>query len=157
MLPWRRGELAIRIVRSLVAPRYSGTLPLGEAMIDTRAGTGVLATIYIDRIEWLAHQAGVDARALLGRAIAHELGHLLMATTTHGPVGSDARTLVTGGSAPRSTTRLELRADRPRRDATARGSARTRRASHLGHALTQRSLVLSPWCLVRSWSMSVGP
>jgi hypothetical protein len=85
--PMAPGELAIRIVRSPVPPRYTGTLPLGDAMIDTRAGTGVLATIYVDRIEWLAREAGADRRALLGRAIAHELGHLLLATTTHGPVG----------------------------------------------------------------------
>jgi len=80
-------ELAIRIVRSPVPPRCNGTLPLGDAMIDTRTGAGVLATIYVDRIEWLAQQAGADSRALLGRAIAHELGHLLLASTTHGPVG----------------------------------------------------------------------
>ena len=85
--PMAPSELAIRIVRSPVPPHYSGTLPLGDAMIDTRTGTGVLATIYIDRIEWLAHRAAADSRALLGRAIAHELGHLLLATTTHGPVG----------------------------------------------------------------------
>jgi hypothetical protein len=84
--PMAPGELAIRIVRAPVPPHYGGTLPLGDALIDTRAG-GVLATVYIDRIEWLAHQAGADGRALFGRAIAHELGHLLLATTTHGPVG----------------------------------------------------------------------
>ena len=56
-------------------------------MLDTASGHGVLATIYIDRVEWLAHEAGADSRALLGRAIAHELGHLLLATTTHGPAG----------------------------------------------------------------------
>jgi hypothetical protein len=85
--PLTRGELAIRIVRLPVPPSYSGSLPLGDAMVDTHARTGVLATIYIDRIEWLAHEAGADSRGLLGNAIAHELGHLLMATTTHGPVG----------------------------------------------------------------------
>jgi hypothetical protein len=62
-------------------------LPLGDAMLDTRTGTGVLATIYIDRVEWLAREAGGDSRALLGRAIAHKLGHLLLASTSHGPVG----------------------------------------------------------------------
>lgn len=81
------GELAIRIVRSQGPQRDSGKLPLGDAMIDTRTGIGVLATIYIDRIERLARQAGTDSRALLGRAIAHELGHLLLATTAHGPAG----------------------------------------------------------------------
>ena len=85
--PMASGELAIRIVRSAGPPRYHGAMPLGDAMLDTRSGHGVLATIYIDRVEWLAHEAGADSRALLGRAIAHELGHLLLATTTHGPVG----------------------------------------------------------------------
>jgi len=81
------GELAIRIVRSLAPLPVRGALPLGDAMLDRHTGTGVLATIYVDRVEWLARQAGADSRALLGRAIAHELGHLLLATTSHGPVG----------------------------------------------------------------------
>jgi hypothetical protein len=85
--PMAPGELAIRIVRSAGPPRYNRAMPLGDAMLDTRSGHGVLATIYIDRVEWLAHEAGADSRALLGRAIAHELGHLLLATTTHGPAG----------------------------------------------------------------------
>jgi len=85
--PIAPGELAIRIVRSPVPTHYRGTLPLGDAMLDTRSGAGVLATIYIDRVEWLARVAGADSRALLGRAIAHELGHLLLATTSHGPAG----------------------------------------------------------------------
>ena len=62
-------------------------LPLGDATINSQTGAGVLATIYIDRVNWMAEQAGVDARALLGRAIAHELGHLLMATGVHGSHG----------------------------------------------------------------------
>jgi hypothetical protein len=85
--PLNASELAIRIVRLPVPQSYTGSLSLGDAMIDTHARTGVLATIYFDRVEWLARQAGADRRALLGRAIAHELGHLLMATTTHGPAG----------------------------------------------------------------------
>jgi hypothetical protein len=86
--PLAIGELAVRIVRSDIADHQSREfLPLGDALIDTRTGAGVLATIYIDRVEWLAAQTGFDPRALLGRAIAHELGHLLMATSMHGPTG----------------------------------------------------------------------
>jgi hypothetical protein len=61
--------------------------PLGEALIDTRARAGVLATVYVDRVNWLAARTGVDRDELLGRAIAHELGHLLMGTSTHGTTG----------------------------------------------------------------------
>jgi hypothetical protein len=86
-VPMAPGELAIRIVRLPGPRRYQGPLPLGDAMLDGRSGGGVLATIYIDRVEWLANETGTDSRALLGRAIAHELGHLLLASTTHGPVG----------------------------------------------------------------------
>lgn len=61
---------------------YSGVL--GQALIDARAGAGVLATVFIDRVRHLAGGLGIDYRVLLGRAIAHELGHLLLGTSTHG-------------------------------------------------------------------------
>jgi hypothetical protein len=87
-MPLAPGELVVRIVRSAVV--RDGTrreLPLGDATMNSQTGKGVLATIYIDRVNWMAEQAGVDAGALLGRAIAHELGHLLMATGAHGSKG----------------------------------------------------------------------
>lgn len=86
--PLAPGELAVRIVRSGVAQDGARReLPLGDATMNSQTGTGVLATIYIDRVNWMAEQAGVDAGALLGRAIAHELGHLLMATGAHSSNG----------------------------------------------------------------------
>jgi hypothetical protein len=82
--PLAPGELAVRIIRSgVVADNKQRQLPLGDAMINSHTGNGVLATVYIDRVNWMAEQAGIDASALLGRAIAHELGHLLMATGAH--------------------------------------------------------------------------
>ena len=85
--PLAPGELAIRIVRSPLPERPTGMVSLGDATMDQPSGVGVLATIYFDRVMRLAQEAGTDSRVLLGRAIAHELGHLLLATTTHGPVG----------------------------------------------------------------------
>ena len=85
--PMAPGELAIRIVRSALPQRYQGTVPLGDALVDRNTGVGVLATIYFDRVLWLAARADADSRVLLGSAIAHELGHLLLATTSHGPAG----------------------------------------------------------------------
>jgi hypothetical protein len=85
--PLAPGELAVRIVRWGAVDERSRELPLGDALIDTRTGGGVLATIYLDRVDWMAAQTGVDSRALLGRAIAHELGHLLMATSAHAAHG----------------------------------------------------------------------
>ena len=90
-----RGELLIRLVRSpgqivtpkdpIVARTLSGprTLVLGEAFIDTRERTGVLATVFVDHVELIAALSESDAALLLGRAIAHELGHLLLGTNAH--------------------------------------------------------------------------
>jgi hypothetical protein len=82
-----RAELAIRIVRLPSARAREGALQLGDAVIDGQSGRGVLATIYLDRVALLAQRTGSPLHTLLGRAIAHELGHLLMASNTHGPIG----------------------------------------------------------------------
>ena len=86
--PLAAGELALRIVSSgdVVDDRRTAW-PLGDALIDTRASAGVLATVYADRVDWMAGRTGVDRHELLGRAIAHEIGHLLMASNAHGVKG----------------------------------------------------------------------
>ena len=79
------GELIIRLLRS------SGSTPLqfalGEAVIDVSTGAGVFATVYVDRVEKMAALSKSDVALLLGRAVAHELGHLLLKTTDHSDRG----------------------------------------------------------------------
>jgi hypothetical protein len=60
---------------------------LGNALIHSRERTGELATVFIDRTRRVARDLGIDHRVLLGRTIAHELGHLLLATATHATSG----------------------------------------------------------------------
>ena len=60
---------------------------LGDALIDAQKGTGVLATVYIDRVLDLARHLDINHPTLLGRTIAHEIGHLLLATNTHSTSG----------------------------------------------------------------------
>jgi hypothetical protein len=55
---------------------------LGEAVVVRGAG-GVLATVHFSCVAWLAKTAGTDVAVLLGRVIAHELGHLLRRTSAH--------------------------------------------------------------------------
>ena len=76
-------------IRIVLSPEDEGrdSHVLGHAAIDPRTRTGVLATVFIDRTRRLAGELGIDHRVLLGRTIAHELGHLLLATTTHGTAG----------------------------------------------------------------------
>jgi hypothetical protein len=80
-------EFVIRLVRSRAREVDGAPLVLGEASIEVNARTGVLATIYVDRVERMAALSEADTASLLGRAIAHELGHLLLATNTHSPSG----------------------------------------------------------------------
>jgi len=80
------GELIVRIVTSRRPAGTPGRLPLGDAFVD-EAGLGVLATAYVDRIARVAESAGSDQRVLLGRVLAHEIGHLLLGTNEHGGRG----------------------------------------------------------------------
>ncbi len=81
------GEITIRVLRLAPDAAASRGESLGEAFIDTTTGRGVLATVFLDRVERLARLSGTDAVALLGRAIAHEIGHLLLGSTGHSPDG----------------------------------------------------------------------
>ena len=67
--------------------RHDETVPLGDAFVDTGSASAVLATVYIDRVARVAKAAGIDPGTLLGYAVAHELGHLLLATNSHGVRG----------------------------------------------------------------------
>jgi len=97
--PLGPGEVAVRLVREpsrqvehqlITRPSSLATahdLPLGYSLVDVKQGGGALATIYLDRVERIAADGGVDAGVILGRAIAHEIGHLLLGTTQHGQTG----------------------------------------------------------------------
>jgi hypothetical protein len=79
-------EVVVRIVRETPGDPQARS-PLGFAYVDGAAGKGVLATVFINRLEALARRAGADPGELLGRTMAHEAGHLLLGTTSHSPNG----------------------------------------------------------------------
>ena len=85
--PPGRGVLSVRFVRLPGTPSARGELRLGYSLVDTGIGEGSLATMYVDRVQWLAAQAGADAAVLLGFAVAHEIGHLLLGTNAHAAAG----------------------------------------------------------------------
>jgi hypothetical protein len=85
--PLEAGELSVRLVRLAATPSANGQLQLGYSLVDTSAHEGKLATIFVDRVEWLAGQTGADTAVVLGFAVAHEIGHLLLGTNTHGTRG----------------------------------------------------------------------
>jgi hypothetical protein len=85
--PLAANELAIRFVRLPAHLADHDLVTLGDSLVDTQRRTGSLATIYVNRVAALAAQCQVDGRALLGRAVAHEIGHLLMGTSSHASAG----------------------------------------------------------------------
>jgi hypothetical protein len=85
-VPAGPAELSVRFVRLAGTPSR-GQLQLGYSLVDTGIGAGSLATLYVDRVHWLAAQAGADTAVLLGFATAHEIGHLLLGTNAHAASG----------------------------------------------------------------------
>lgn len=86
--PLRPSEVWLRIVPGSATrnPRLP-PLALGFANVDPSLKTGVVATVYADQVARLAQEAAVRFEDLLGLVVAHELGHLLLGSLTHEPMG----------------------------------------------------------------------
>ncbi len=64
-----------------------GFVALGESLLDHGAGGGVLMTIDMWPVRAIARRTGTPLPTLLGRAIAHEIGHLLLGSGVHPRMG----------------------------------------------------------------------
>ena len=87
--PQRTGDLIVRIMPTL-APRKGSSeseFQLGVAVINPHTRSGEMATVYYDQARAVARRAGVDCGELLGKALAHELGHLLLKEMGHSRTG----------------------------------------------------------------------
>ena len=85
--PPERGELIVRLVRASADARRRYPHALGFSMVDTQTGAGTLATVFTDRVDLIAHRARIDRGSVLGPAIAHEIGHLMLGTNQHSATG----------------------------------------------------------------------
>jgi hypothetical protein len=85
--PLDPSELSVRLVRLPGTASTHGELRLGYSLVDTAARAGTLATIYADRVAWLANATETDMPTLVGLAIAHEIGHLLLGNNAHSRTG----------------------------------------------------------------------
>jgi hypothetical protein len=79
-------EVVVRITNA-PEPMERGVTSLGFTAIDPQGRRSVLSTVYLDRIGLVAARVKVDESLLAGRAIAHELGHLLLGTEGHSEHG----------------------------------------------------------------------
>jgi hypothetical protein len=78
-------EVIIRVVNAASTTQADDRL--GYSSVDVQHHYDCLATVFADRIEAMAGRTQSDQATLLGHVMAHEIGHLLMGTSTHSPIG----------------------------------------------------------------------
>jgi hypothetical protein len=61
--------------------------PVADATLGFAEPGGSVATVLYDRVGKFAKRFGVKREVLLGYAIAHEIGHLLLPPNSHSPSG----------------------------------------------------------------------
>jgi hypothetical protein len=80
------GDIVLRLHKTAEAGG-SKFVSMGFSLVGTDGTAPFLATVYANRIESVARGAGINARRVLGLAIAHEIGHVLLNSSTHAPKG----------------------------------------------------------------------
>jgi hypothetical protein len=80
-------ELVIRLVNSPAGTGGVGHTALGYSLIDAETSSGTIGTVFIDRVQQLAGSVKLETATLLGRAIAHEIGHLILGSNQHSDAG----------------------------------------------------------------------
>jgi hypothetical protein len=78
------------VVRVIDAPAFNATLhpdAYGVTYVIRDIDRGWLATVFSDRIHGAATRVDVEPGTLLGRVIAHEVGHLLLGNGYHSDDG----------------------------------------------------------------------
>jgi hypothetical protein len=75
------GDVVVRLIEG--SDKESGERrALGYSLFDADGVSG-FATVYVDRVDWLAKRAQYPRAPVLGRAIAHEIGHLILRSNAH--------------------------------------------------------------------------
>jgi hypothetical protein len=75
-------DLMLRLVDRLPSDGHH-IVALGESMLDREQRSGVLMTIDLFPVRAVAGRSSTPISTLLGRAIAHEIGHLLLGSAEH--------------------------------------------------------------------------
>ena len=81
--PLRANEFILRVMPAVDEHAATNPSSLGYSLLDRATRGGSVAVVYADRVSALAREANVNRLELLGRAITHEIGHLLAGTTVH--------------------------------------------------------------------------
>jgi hypothetical protein len=82
-------ELMLRLIdRAPANPADTRrVMALGESLVDREERGGVLMTVDVFPVRAIAERAATSLAILLGRAMAHEIGHLLLGSAGHARLG----------------------------------------------------------------------
>jgi len=80
------GDIVLRLQKTSKTDR-SRFVSMGFSLVGTAGAAPFLATVYVDRVDSVARGIGIDARRLLGLAMSHEIGHVLLNSNTHAASG----------------------------------------------------------------------
>jgi hypothetical protein len=80
-------DLVVRLANLPAEDTSTSFTSLGYSMINHETHNASFATIFVNRVNDLADHARVDRVTLLARAVAHEIGHLILATNKHSDEG----------------------------------------------------------------------
>jgi len=80
------GDIVLRLQKTRDADE-SKFVSMGFSLVGIGDAAPFLATVYVDRVASVARGAGTDLRRVLGLAIAHEIGHVLLNSNTHAASG----------------------------------------------------------------------
>jgi hypothetical protein len=80
------GDIVLRLQKTKEADR-SRFVSMGFSLVGISGTAPFLATVYVDRVDSVARGAGTDRLRVLGLAMAHEIGHVLLDSNTHAATG----------------------------------------------------------------------
>jgi len=86
-VPKESPTLTLVIVNSTTAPVGLSAEAMGVAPSSDRGRRGTIAYVFHDRVTAFAESHHLPLWAVLGCAMAHELGHLLLPVSAHAPAG----------------------------------------------------------------------
>jgi hypothetical protein len=79
-------DLMLRLV-DRIPVQGERIVALGESMLDREQRGGVLMTVDVFPVRAVAGRTSTSTSTLLGRAVAHEIGHLLLGSAQHPGLG----------------------------------------------------------------------
>jgi len=103
--PWQANDYVMNVMPDSMAVLLGKSDDALGLATECGMGPSCTASVFFDRVSKLAGGDRASAQVVLGRAMAHELGHLLLGANSHSPTG-----IMRGHWSPREF-RLDARLD----------------------------------------------